>query len=182
MAMTKDEGIRPDSTIKKLSSLEAKFKKGGICTAGNSSQLSDGASALAVMSSARAQKIGIKPLARIVDYVTGGTRPEWVMESPIETTRKLLKRNNMSIDDIDLFEHNEAYATASVAVRKALSVDEIRFNITGGAVAMGHPLGASGAKITTTLLHNMKRLKKDRGISTLCLGGGNAVSMLFERC
>ncbi len=182
VAMTKDEGIRPDSTIKKLSSLEAKFKKGGICTAGNSSQLSDGASALAVMSSARAQKIGIKPLARIVDYVTGGTRPEWVMESPIETTRKLLKRNNMSIDDIDLFEHNEAYATASVAVRKALSVDEIRFNITGGAVAMGHPLGASGAKITTTLLHNMKRLKKDRGISTLCLGGGNAVSMLFERC
>ncbi len=180
--VTRDEGIRPDTTIRKLSSLEAKFRKGGICTAGNSSQLSDGASALVVMSSSRAEQEGIRPLARIVDYVTGGTKPEWVMEAPIETTRKLLKRNSLSMDEIDLFEHNEAYATASVAVMRELGVDEKRFNISGGAVAMGHPLGASGARITATLLHNMKRLKKDRGIVTLCLGGGNAVSMLLERC
>lgn len=182
VTVTRDEGMRPNSTLGKLSSLKAKFRKGGICTAGNSSQLSDGASAVVVMSALKAEKSGIRPLARIVDYVTGGTRPEWVMEAPIATTKKLLKRNRMSIEDIDLFEHNEAYATASIAVMNELGVDEKRFNISGGAVAMGHPLGASGARITTTLLHNMQRLKKDRGISTLCLGGGNAVAMLLERC
>ncbi len=182
LTVTQDEGIRRDTTLKKLSSLEVKSGKNGICTAGNSSQLSDGASALVVMASSKAEGLGLEPMARIVDYVTGGTRPEYVMEAPIETTRRLLARNSMSVDDIDLFEHNEAYATASVAVMRELGIDEKRFNISGGAVAMGHPLGASGAKITTTLLHNMKRLKKDRGISTLCLGGGNAVAMLLERC
>jgi acetyl-CoA C-acetyltransferase len=180
--VSRDEGLRPDTTFEKLAALKPKFKENGICTAGNSSQLSDGASAVVVMSESRVEEMGIKPIARIVDYVTGGTRPEWVMEAPIETTRKLLKRNEMEIDAVDLVEHNEAYASASVAVMRALEIDKERFNISGGAVALGHPLGASGARITTTLLHNMKRLKKDRGLSTLCLGGGNAVSMLFERC
>lgn len=182
MEIVRDEGIRPDTTLEKLATLKPKFKENGICTAGNSSQLSDGASAVVIMSESRVEEMGIKPIARIVDYITGGTRPEWVMEAPIETTRKLLKRNEMDINSIDLVEHNEAYASASVAVRKALGIDKGKFNITGGAVALGHPLGASGARITTTLLHNMKRLKRDSGLSTLCLGGGNAVSMLFERC
>ena len=180
IVVSKDEGPRADTTLAKLSKLESKFKKGGICTAGNSSQLSDGASALVVMSEERAGKLGVRPIARIVDYNTGGTRPEWVMEAPIETTRELLRRNSLHIEDIDLFEHNEAYATASVAVMNTLGIKEDNFNVTGGAVALGHPLGASGARITTTLLHNMKRLGRKTGISTLCLGGGNAVSMLLE--
>lgn len=178
--ISKDEGPRADTTLARLSRLESKFKKGGICTAGNSSQLSDGASALVIMSSKRAEKMGVKPMARIIDYNTGGTRPEWVMEAPIETTKELLRRNGMHIEDIDLFEHNEAYATASVAVMNSLGIKEARFNVTGGAVALGHPLGASGARITTTLLHNLKRLGKKTGVSALCLGGGNAVSMLLE--
>lgn len=181
-SVIRDEGIRPDTTLEKLSALKPKFKKDGICTAGNSSQLSDGASAVVVMSESKIRETGLKPMAKIVDYVTGGTRPEWVMEAPIDTTRKLLERNGIGIGDIDLVEHNEAYATASIAVRKALEIEESRFNISGGAVALGHPLGASGARITTTLLHNMRRLKKERGIATLCLGGGNAVSILIERC
>ncbi len=180
ISVSKDEGPRADTTLAKLSQLESKFKKGGICTAGNSSQLSDGASAIVVMSEKSCEKTGAKPLARIVDYNTGGTRPEWVMEAPIETTKELLKRNSLHIDDIDLFEHNEAYATASVAVMGELGINEDNFNVNGGAVALGHPLGASGARITTTLLHNMKRLGKRKGVATLCLGGGNAVSMLLE--
>ncbi len=178
--ITRDEGPRADTTLARLSQLDSKFKKGGICTAGNSSQLSDGASALVVMSEKAAERLGSKPVARIIDYVTGGTRPEWVMEAPIETTRELLKRNNMHIEDIDLFEHNEAYSTASVAVMDSLGIREEKFNVNGGAVALGHPLGASGARITTTLLYNLKRAGKKKGVSTLCLGGGNAVSMLLE--
>ncbi len=178
--VSKDEGPRADTTLARLGQLEAKFKKGGICTAGNSSQLSDGASAMVVMSSKSAEALGTKPIARILDYNTGGTRPEWVMEAPIETTRELLKRNSLHIEDVDLFEHNEAYATASVAVMESLGIKEERFNINGGAVALGHPLGASGARITTTLIHNLKRKGKKKGVATLCLGGGNAVAMLLE--
>jgi acetyl-CoA C-acetyltransferase len=179
--IVKDEGPRPDTSLSKLAALSPKFKSDGICTAGNSSQLSDGASALVVMSHEKARELGIKPIVRIIDYFTWGTRPEWVMEAPIETVRKLLERNELGIHDIDLFEHNEAYATASLAVMKSLEIREDRFNISGGAVALGHPLGASGARITTTLLHNLKRKGKKLGISTLCLGGGNAVAMLLER-
>ncbi len=178
--VSKDEGPRADTTLARLGQLEAKFKKGGICTAGNSSQLSDGASAMVVMSSKSAEALGAKPIARILDYNTGGTRPEWVMEAPIETTRELLKRNSLHVEDVDLFEHNEAYATASVAVMESLGIKEERFNINGGAVALGHPLGASGARITTTLIHNLKRKGKKKGVATLCLGGGNAVAMLLE--
>ncbi len=180
VAVSRDEGPRPDTTLAKLARLESRFKQGGICTAGNSSQLSDGASALVVMSLSRAEKLGIKPMARIVDYNTGGTRPEWVMEAPIETTRELLRRNSLDMGEIDLVEHNEAYATASSAVMRELGVAEDRFNVNGGAVALGHPLGASGARILTTLLYAMKKRGKKRGVSTLCLGGGNAVSMLVE--
>lgn len=178
--VSKDQGPRADTTLSKLSQLESKFKKGGICTAGNSSQLSDGASALIVMAEKKAEHLGLKPMARIVDYNTGGTRPEWVMEAPIETTKELLKRNSMHSEDIDLFEHNEAYATASVAVMNTLGIKEENFNVNGGAVALGHPLGASGARVATTLLHALKKRGGKKGVATLCLGGGNAVSMLVE--
>jgi len=176
-----DEGPRGDTSLRKLSALQPKFKSDGICTAGNSSQLSDGASALVLMSGRRAEETGAHILARITDYNTWGTRPEWVMEAPIETVRRLLERNELATGDIDIFEHNEAYATASVAVRQALEIRENRFNIHGGAVALGHPLGASGARILTTLIYNMIEKGKRRGIATLCLGGGNAVAMLVER-
>ncbi len=173
----KDEGIRPDTTIEVLSKLPASFRKDGMVTAGNSSQLSDGASALVVCSRSFAEARGIKPLAEILGYSTGGTKPEWIMEAPIPATRKLLDKLQMDIGDIDLFEHNEAFATASVAVRSALEVPEDRFNVNGGAIALGHPIGCSGARVLTSLIHALKSRGKRTGLATLCLGGGNAVSM-----
>ncbi len=173
----KDEGIRPDTTIEVLSKLPASFRKDGLVTAGNSSQLSDGASALVVCSRSFAEARGIKPLAEILGYSTGGTKPEWIMEAPIPATRKLLDKLQMDIGDIDLFEHNEAFATASVAVRSALEVPEDRFNVNGGAIALGHPIGCSGARVLTSLIHALKSRGKRTGLATLCLGGGNAVSM-----
>ena len=177
----KDECIRGDTTIEKLSKLRPVFVPGGVLTAGNSSQLSDGAAALVVTSEDAADRAGVKPLARIVAYGTGGLEPARVMEAPIPTTKALLKKAGMTIDDIDLVEHNEAYSTASIAVRRALGVDPSRFNISGGAVALGHPIGCSGARVLTTLIHGLNRTGKKTGLATLCLGGGNAVSMIIER-
>ena len=174
----KDEGPRADTTMEKLGKLKPVFKPGGILTAGNSSQLSDGASALVVASQEMADRLGVKPLARIVAYGTGGLEPARVMEAPIPTTKALLTRAKMTVDDIDLFEHNEAYSTASIAVQKALRVDPSRFNISGGAVALGHPIGCSGARVLTTLIYGLRRTGKKTGLATLCLGGGNAVSMI----
>jgi acetyl-CoA C-acetyltransferase len=177
----RDECIRPDTTIEKLSALKPVFRKGGVLTAGNSSQLSDGAAALVVASEDAAERLGAKPIARIIAYGTGGLEPARVMEAPIPTTRSLLKKADMKVDDIDLYEHNEAYSTASIAVRRALGMDPERFNVNGGAVALGHPIGCSGARVLTTLLHEMKRRGRAKGLATLCLGGGNAVSMIVER-
>jgi acetyl-CoA C-acetyltransferase len=177
-AFDTDECIRPDTTVEKLSKLKPVFKEGGILTAGNSSQLSDGASALVVASDEAAEKLGAKPIAYVEEYCTGGLKPERVMEAPIPTTKALLKKARMSMDEIDLFEHNEAYSTASIAVRKALDVDERRFNVNGGAVALGHPIGCSGARVLTTLIYELKRRGKKKGLATLCLGGGNAVAMI----
>lgn len=177
----KDECVRPDTTPEKLAKLKPVFKSGGILTAGNSSQLSDGASSLVVASRERADALGVKPLATILAYATGGTKPELVMEAPIPTTRALLRRVKMGIDDMDLVEHNEAYSTASIAVREALGVDGRRFNVNGGAISLGHPIGCSGARVLTTLLYTLKQRGKKRGLATLCLGGGNAVSMIVER-
>jgi acetyl-CoA C-acetyltransferase len=177
---TEDECIRGDTTVEKLAELKPVFKPGGVLTAGNSSQLSDGASAVVVTSEDAADKLGAKPMAKIIAYGTGGLEPARVMEAPIPTTKALLKKAKMSIDDIDLFEHNEAYSTASIAVRKALGVDPSRFNVSGGAVALGHPIGCSGARILTTLIYGLKRTGKKTGLATLCLGGGNAVSMIVE--
>jgi len=177
----RDECVRPDTTIEKLSKLRPAFKKGGICTAGNSSQLSDGAAAVVVASEEAARELGVIPLAEIIAYGTGGVEPGRVMEAPIPTTRSVLKRSGMTMGDIDLFEHNEAYSTASIAVRRELAIPEGRFNISGGAIALGHPLGCSGARILTTLLYGLARTGKRTGLATACLGGGNAVTMIVRR-
>ncbi|HUL38915.1 MAG TPA: acetyl-CoA C-acetyltransferase [Methanomassiliicoccales archaeon] len=176
-----DEGVRADTTLEGLAKLKPVFKEGGVITAGNASQLSDGASALVVTSRRFAEQRGIEPLAAIEGYHTGGVEPELIMAAPIPTTRELLGKLKLTIDDVDLFEHNEAFATASVAVRKELGVPDEIFNVNGGAVALGHPIGCSGARVLTTLIHAMKDRGAHRGLATLCLGGGNAVSMTVVR-
>lgn len=180
-AVEKDEGVREDTSMEKLAKLHPVFKKDGILTAGNSSQLSDGAAALVVASAKKAQELGLEPLARITGYATAGTEPEDVMEAPIPAVKKLLGRTGFTIDDMDLVEHNEAYATASIAIARELGIDHRKFNVNGGAVALGHPIGASGARILVTLLYALKERELKRGLATLCLGGGNAVAMIVER-
>ena len=177
-----DEGIREDTTVEVLSKLKPAFKEDGKVTAGNSSQISDGASALVVASASFAKEHGLKPLATIEAYGERGVLPELIMEAPIPTTRHVLKKAGMTIDDIDLFEHNEAFATASCAVKKELNVPDEIFNVNGGAVALGHPIGCSGARVLTTLIYALKNRNKDVGCGTLCLGGGNAVTMIVRRC
>ena len=177
-----DEGIREDTTVEVLSKLKPAFKEDGKVTAGNSSQISDGASALVVASASFAKEHGLKPLATIEAYGERGVLPELIMEAPIPTTRHVLKKAGMTIDDIDLFEHNEAFATASCAVKKELNVPDEIFNVNGGAVALGHPIGCSGARVLTTLVYALKNRNKEVGCGTLCLGGGNAVTMIVRRC
>lgn len=176
-----DEGVRPDITVESLARLRAVFKEGGMVTAGNSSQISDGAAAVVVASKEFAERCGVEPVATIVDYNTGGVKPEYIMEAPIPTVRALLKKTGMKMSDIDLFEHNEAFATASVAVKRELGVPDVKFNVHGGAVALGHPIGCSGARVLTTLLYAMKDRNAKTGLATLCLGGGNAVAMIVRR-
>jgi len=176
-----DEGIREDTSVEALGKLKPVFKNDGVVTAGNSSQLSGGASALVIASASFAKEHGIKPLATIVAYGERGVKPEYIMEAPIPTTRHVLKKAGMNIDDIDIFEHNEAFATASCAVKKELNVPDEMFNVNGGAVALGHPIGCSGARVLTTLLYALKDRNKEFGLGTLCLGGGNAVSMIVRR-
>ncbi|MGP8125050.1 MAG: acetyl-CoA C-acetyltransferase [Nitrososphaerales archaeon] len=176
-----DECVRSDTTVEKLGKLKPVFKKGGVCTAGNSSQLSDGASAVVVASEEAVERLGLKPMAEIVAYGTGGLEPARVMEAPIPTTKALLKKVGATIADIDLFEHNEAYSTASIAVRRELGIPDEKFNINGGAVALGHPLGCSGARVLTTLIYSLRKSQKTTGLETICLGGGNAISMIIRR-
>ncbi len=176
-----DEGIREDTTMEGLAKLKPVFKSDGQVTAGNSSQLSDGASALVITSRKWAEEHGIKPMASIVAYGERGVKPEYIMEAPIPTTRHVLKKAGMTIDDIDLFEHNEAFASASCAVKKDLNVPDEIFNVNGGAVALGHPIGCSGARVMTTLLYALQDRNKETGLATLCLGGGNAVTMIVRR-
>ncbi len=180
VSVAQDEGPREDTSIEALSKLKPVFREKGVLTAGNSSSINDGASAVVVMDAELAAKKGVKPLARIVDYVSSGVKPELIMEAPINAVRKLLERNAMTLKDIDLLEHNEAFATASIAVMRVLGVPEDRFNVNGGAVALGHPIGASGARVLTTLIYAMRARAAKRGIATLCLGGGNAVAMMIE--
>ncbi|MEW5748149.1 MAG: thiolase family protein [Candidatus Thermoplasmatota archaeon] len=176
-----DEGPREDASPESLAKLKPVFRSDGVLTAGNSSSINDGASALVVMDSDAAAGRGVKPLARVVDYITTGTKPELLMEAPIDAARRLMERNSLTISDIDLFEHNEAFSTASVALQRALKVPDERFNVNGGAIALGHPIGCSGARVLTTMLYAMGARGAKRGLATLCLGGGNAVAMIVER-
>lgn len=177
--VTKDEGIRAGTDADELAELSPVFQEDGQVTAGNASQLSDGASAVLVASRERAEKEGWPILARIVDQTTSGVEPERVMVAPIPAVETLLERNGLTIDDIDFVEHNEAFASASCAVAKQLGIADEKFNPHGGAVAIGHPLGATGTRLLMTLINALQRNGGGRGIATICLGGGNAVAMLI---
>ena len=177
--VTKDEGIRAGIDADELAELSPVFQEDGQVTAGNASQLSDGASAVLVASRERAEKEGWPILARIVDQTTSGVEPGRVMVAPIPAVETLLERNGLTIDDIDFVEHNEAFASASCAVAKQLGIVDEKFNPHGGAVAIGHPLGATGTRLLMTLINALQRNGGGRGIATICLGGGNAVAMLI---
>ena len=177
-----DEGPRQDSTTSALGKLKPAFQPdGGTVTAGNASSINDGASALVVCDEDYAKANGLQPIAAITGYATGGLAPEWVMMAPEVATRKLCTLLDCSARDFDLVEMNEAFAVQMVALQRRLEVDPARWNVHGGAVALGHPIGCSGARVLTTLLHAMQQHDKESGIVGLCLGGGNAVVMAVER-
>ncbi len=176
-----DQGIRPGTDIETLSKLKPAFKEDGKITAGNSSQVSDGAAAVLLMTRERADELGLKPRARIVDQTTVGVDPVIMLTGPIPATRKLLDRNGMKIDDIDLFEVNEAFASVLAAWQRELEPDMDRVNVNGGAIALGHPLGSTGARLMTTLLHELERSDKQVGLVTMCCGGGLGTGTLIER-
>ena len=175
-----DENVRADTTVEGLARLKPAFKKGGTVTAANASSINDGAAALVVMSAERAQALGVKPLARVLSYATGGCAPEWVMMAPEKSIPKCAEKAGKKPAEFELHEINEAFSAAAIALRRVLDLDPEKVNVHGGAVALGHPIGASGARILTTLLHAMRRRGASNGMASLCLGGGNAVSMAVE--
>ncbi len=176
-----DQGIRPGTDIEKLAALKPAFKEDGKITAGNSSQISDGAAAVLLMERGKAEALGLKPRARIVDQTTVGVDPVIMLTGPIPATRKLLERNGMKMDDIDLVEINEAFAPVVAAWQRELNPDMDRVNVNGGAMALGHPLGSTGARLLTTLLHELERSDKSMGLVTMCCGGGIGTGTLIER-
>jgi acetyl-CoA acyltransferase len=176
-----DQGIRPDTSLEALAALKPAFKPDGVTTAGNSSQISDGASAVLLMARDKAEQLGVKPRARIVDHVTVGVDPVIMLTGPIPATKLILERNNMTIGDVDLIEINEAFATVVAAWRRELDPDWDRVNVNGGAIALGHPLGCSGARLITTLLHELERAGKEWGLVTMCCGGGIGTATLIQR-
>ena len=176
----RDEGPRGDSTLEGLAKLKPAFKEGGSVTAGNSSQMSDGASAVMVMSAEKAASLGLKPLARFVAFAVGGVAPELMGIGPVAAIPKVLKTAGLSMNDIDLFELNEAFAAQSLAVMQTLEIDPDKVNVNGGAIALGHPLGCTGSKLTTQLLYEMGRRKSKYGMVTMCIGGGMGAAAIFE--
>ncbi|MGD0629745.1 MAG: acetyl-CoA C-acetyltransferase [Terracidiphilus sp.] len=176
-----DETIRPETTVEILARLKPAFQEGGTVTAGNSPGVSDGAAAVVVTSADRARELGMKPMAVIRAQSTSGVEPEWFGLAPIEVVRKVAARAGWPLDSVDLFELNEAFSVQALAVIRDLELDPARVNVHGGAVAIGHPIGASGARVLTTLLYSLERYGKSRGIAALCLGGGNAVGLAVER-
>ena len=178
-----DQGIRPPGpdSAEKLASLKPAFKEDGKITAGNSSQVSDGAAAVLLMTPEKAEELGVKPRAKIVDQTTVGVDPVMMLTGPIPATQKILKRNGMKMDDIDLVEINEAFASVVAAWRRELEPDMDRVNVNGGAIAIGHPLGSTGARLITTLLHELERSDKETGLVTMCCGGGLGTGTLIQR-
>lgn len=177
---TTDQGLR-ETTLENLASLKTAFKEDGVTTAGNSSQISDGAAAVLLAERNKAEELGLTPRARIVDQVTVGVDPVIMLTGPIPATQKILERNNMTIGDIDLIEINEAFASVVAAWRRELDPDWDRVNVNGGAIALGHPLGSSGARLITTLLHELERADKEWGLVTMCCGGGIGTATLIQR-
>jgi acetyl-CoA acyltransferase len=176
-----DQGIRPDTSLEALANLKPAFKPDGKVTAGNSSQISDGASAVLLMTREKADEYGLKPRARVLDQTTVGVDPVIMLTGPIPATRKLLERNSMRMNDIDLIEINEAFASVVAAWRRELEPEMDRVNVNGGAIALGHPLGSSGARLVTTLLHELERSDKEIGLVTMCCGGGLGTGTLIQR-
>lgn len=179
--VSRDESIRSDTTLQALSKLRPVFDATGSVTAGNAPGVNDGASAVCVMSDEEARSREIEPLGRVVAYATSGLEPELVMMAPVQAVEMVLQKTGWDRDEVDLFELNEAFAVQSVAVVRELRIDTERVNVRGGAVALGHPIGASGTRILTTLLHALRDRGAARGIAAMCLGGGNAVAMAVER-
>jgi len=177
----KDESPREDTTIEILRSLKPAFKKDGTVTAGNAPGVNDGAAAVVVTSAANAKKLRAKPMVRIVAQTASGIDPKWVMMAPVGAVRKLWEKTGWNSEDVDLYELNEAFAVQALGVMRELNLNPERVNVNGGAVAIGHPIGASGARVLVTLIHEMIRRDVHRGIAALCLGGGNAVAMAVER-
>jgi acetyl-CoA C-acetyltransferase len=177
----KDESPREDTTIETLRALKPAFKKDGTVTAGNAPGVNDGAAAVVVTTYKRAKELGIEPMAKIVGQATSGVDPQWVMMAPVSGVRKLWQKTGWKNEDVDLYELNEAFSVQSLGVIKELGLDPNKVNVNGGAVALGHPIGASGARVLVTLLYEMIRRDVHKGIAALCLGGGNSVSMAIER-
>jgi len=176
----RDEGPRADTSLEALGRLRAAFKEGGTVTAGNSSQMSDGAAGVIVMSRAKAEALGLKPLARFIAFAVGGVPPELMGTGPIEAIPKVLKLTGLSLDDMDLIELNEAFASQSLAVIRTLGLNEEITNVNGGAIALGHPLGCTGSKLTTQILYELKRRNGHYGMVTMCIGGGMGAAGIFE--
>ncbi|MCX8500809.1 MAG: acetyl-CoA C-acetyltransferase [Alphaproteobacteria bacterium] len=181
VVVTADEGIRPDTTLESLAKLRPVFDKAGAVTAGNASTINDGAAAVVLMSAANAAKRGVTPLARIVSWATVGVDPAIMGSGPIPASRKALERAGWRVDDLDLIEANEAFAAQACAVNREMGFDLSRVNVNGGAIALGHPIGASGARVLVTLLYELQRQGKRRGLATLCIGGGMGIAMCVER-
>jgi acetyl-CoA C-acetyltransferase len=176
----RDEAIREDTTAETLAGLKPAFKTDGSVTAGNAPGVNDGAAALVVMGADRAQSLGVAPIARILGQATSGLAPKLVLMTPVEAVRTVARKVGWDLQDVDLFEINEAFSVQMVAVLRELGIDPAKVNVQGGAVALGHPIGASGARVLTTLIYALKRTGKTRGIASLCLGGGNGVALAIE--
>ena len=179
--MSTDEGIRPDSSLEALAKLRTVFREDGKLTAGNSSQITDGAAAMLIMSARRADELGLRPLARFHTFALAGINPVEMLSGPIPATRKAFTRSGLDVDDIDLFEVNEAFASVPIAWQREIGADMSRVNVNGGAIALGHPVGASGARIMATLVHEMQRTGARYGLQTMCEGGGMANATILER-
>jgi acetyl-CoA C-acetyltransferase len=177
----KDESPREDTTMEALRALKPAFKKDGTVTAGNAPGVNDGAAAVVVTSATRAKELGVQPMVRIVAQATSGVEPKWVMMAPVDAVRKIWEKTGWKNEDVDLYELNEAFSVQALGVTRELGLDPSKVNVNGGAVAIGHPIGASGARVLVTLIYEMARRNAKRGIAALCLGGGNAVAMAVER-
>ncbi|QKI81513.1 thiolase family protein [Kroppenstedtia eburnea] len=181
LRVEKDEHLRPDTTLEKLSGLQPAFREGGTVTPGNASGINDGAAALLIMEGQRAEELGLTPLARVVSFAVSGCDPDTMGLGPIFATRKLLRRTGISIGEIDRVELNEAFAAQALACIRELDLDPARVNVNGGAIALGHPLGASGTRILTTLVHELRRCRGRYGLATMCIGVGQGIATLVER-